>query len=107
LIRRTASLIFRFSEIEQPVGNVDFRLWNSDYMAVSGRRQDFVVKNDVTHSVFLSGIVPMSWFAKRAKISKMGVVWEDDAPGASLVTAIESAASRERGDYVARADRHL
>jgi len=37
----------------------------------------------------------------------MGVVWEVDAPGASLVTAIESAASRERGDYVARADRHL
>ena len=65
-------------------------------MAVSGRRQDFVVKNDVTHLVVLSSvIVPMSWFAKKArflaKISKMGVVTGDDALGASQVTAIDSA----------------
>jgi len=37
----------------------------------------------------------MSWFAKKArflaKISKMGVVTEDDALGASQVTAIDSA----------------
>jgi hypothetical protein len=69
VIRRTASLIFRFSEIEQPVGNVDFCLWNSDYMAVGGRRQDFVVKNDVTHLVVLSSvIIPMSWYAKKGSV---------------------------------------
>jgi len=33
VIRRTASLIFRFGKIEQPIGNVDFRPWDSDYMA--------------------------------------------------------------------------
>jgi hypothetical protein len=35
VIRLTASLLLRFSKIKQPVGNVDFNLWNSDYMAVS------------------------------------------------------------------------